>query len=394
MHATELFDKTIGPSCQWMHKARLEALKAAVEAVAVARCLSVTGLGRAVRATSEKNGIKRMDRLIGNNKLHAEAIEVYKAMAMWRLKGQERPIILIDWSPLKDDNSLHLLSSYLPSLGRGLPLYQEVYPESLVGNREVQSHFLDTLQELLPMGCCPVIVTDGGFKNPWFRAVEAKGWDWLGRIRGTTKLARPDEETWVRCTKVASLLPRNKATHLGEFLLTENNRLPCTLYGLKSPPKGRVDRTAHGQRAQSRKSRVNAARESEPWLLATSLPADNSLTESVIATYRKRMQIEEGFRDAKDERYGLGLDMSLSKSKDRYTVLLLVAALAVFIAWLFGKVAYQHKLHLKYQANTVTHRRVLSFVFLGIRIVRRGGIPIATRDLIAARNSLREAHAF
>jgi hypothetical protein len=124
------------------------------------------------------------------------------------------------------------------------------------------------------------------------------------------------------------------------------------------------------------------------------LPADDTLTESVIATYRKRMQIEEGFRDAKDERYGLGLDMSLSKSKARYTVLLLIAALAVFIAWLFGKVAYQRKLHLKYQANTVTHRHVLSFVYFGIRIARGSGIPVAARDIVAARNSLREAHTF
>lgn len=394
MHATDLFDKTIGPACQWMHKARLDALKAAVEAAMIARGLSVTGLGRVVRATSEKNGIKRMDRLIGNNKLQAEAMDVYGAMAMWRLKGQERPIILIDWSPLKEDNSLHLLSAYLPSLGRGLPLCQEVHPESLVGNGEVQGQFLDTLQGLVPTECRPIIVTDGGFKNPWFRAVEAKGWDWLGRIRGTTKLTRSGEEAWVRCTKVAALLPRNKATYLGNFLLAESNRLPCSLYGLKSPPKGRVDRTAHGHRARSRKSRVNAARESEPWLLATSLPAGDTLTGLVIATYRKRMQIEEGFRDTKDERYGLGLDMSLSKSKERYTVLLLIAALAVFIAWLFGKVAYQRKLHLKYQANTVTHRRVLSFVFFGVRIARGGGMSVAARDIVAARNSLREAHAF
>ena len=239
-----------------------------------------------------------------------------------------------------------------------------------------------------------MLVTDGGFKTPWFRAVEKNGWDWVGRVRGTTKLMRLGEDTWVRCTKIAASLQRNRPTYLGRFLLTECSKLPCTVFGLNNPPKGRVDKTAHGHRALSKKSRVNAEREKEPWLLATSLPGDNSLTGAVIAAYRKRMQIEEGFRDVKDERYGLGLDMSLTRTKERYTVLLLVAALAAFTAWLFGKVAYQRNLHLKYQANTVTHRRVLSFVYLGMRIARYGGTPISIMDLREAQTTLREAHAF
>lgn len=79
MHATELLDRTIGPACQWMHKVRFEALKKATQAAMVARCMSVTGLGRAVEATCEKEGIKRMARLIGNKLLQAEAVDVYRA---------------------------------------------------------------------------------------------------------------------------------------------------------------------------------------------------------------------------------------------------------------------------------------------------------------------------
>ncbi len=81
MHATELLDRTIGPACQWMQKVRFEALKKATQAAMVARCMSVTGLGRAVEATCEKEGIKRMDRLIGNKLLQAEAVDVYRATA-------------------------------------------------------------------------------------------------------------------------------------------------------------------------------------------------------------------------------------------------------------------------------------------------------------------------
>ncbi len=59
----------------------------------------------------------------------------------------------------------------------------------------------------------------------------------------------------------------------------------------------------------------------------------------MIAAYRKRMQVEEAFRDTKDERCGLSLDLAMPKTKERYTVLLLVAALAVFVAWMLEKVA-------------------------------------------------------
>lgn len=96
----------------------------------------------------------------------------------------------------------------------------------------------------------------------------------------------------------------------------------------------------------------------------------------------------------KDERYGLGLDLALSRTKARYTVRLLVAALAVFITWLFGKVAHQRKLHMRYQANTIAHRQVLSFVYLGVRIARKSPISISREELAIVRRDLHVACAF
>jgi len=37
---------------------------------------------------------------------------------------------------------------------------------------------------LLPPGAAPIIIADAGFKVPIFRAVEALGWRWVGRLRG------------------------------------------------------------------------------------------------------------------------------------------------------------------------------------------------------------------
>ena len=39
------------------------------------------------------------------------------------------------------------------------------------------------VKSVLPEGCRPIVVTDAGFRGPWFRDVEALGWDWVGRIR-------------------------------------------------------------------------------------------------------------------------------------------------------------------------------------------------------------------
>jgi hypothetical protein len=30
------------------------------------------------------------------------------------------------------------------------------------------------------------VITDAGFRAPWFRAVEAMGWHWIGRVRHRT----------------------------------------------------------------------------------------------------------------------------------------------------------------------------------------------------------------
>ena len=42
----------------------------------------------------------------------------------------------------------------------------------------------------------PIIVTDAGFKNLWFREVLALGWDFLGRTRHPNFYTLNDGKTW------------------------------------------------------------------------------------------------------------------------------------------------------------------------------------------------------
>ena len=86
--------------------------------------------------------------------------------------------------------------------------------------------------------------------------------------------------------------------------------------------------TRFGQRARSGHSKKNAAREREPWLLATSLPAGPNLAKRVVGLYATRMQIEEAFRDIKSARYGLSLEYSGTRQLQRLQVLLLIGSWA------------------------------------------------------------------
>jgi len=72
-------------------------------------------------------------------------------------------------------------------------------------------------------------------------------------------------------------------------------------------------------------------------------------------------------------------------------VLLLINALALFIDWLMGKVAELRKLHHCYQANTERSRRVLSFVFLGLRVLSRALLTITPEEWLRARRDIAEA---
>jgi len=69
-------------------------------------------------------------------------------------------------------------------------------PMRSYNNARTHRRFLHRLHSILPEGCCPVVVTDAGFRGPRFRDVEALGWDWIGRIRNRIKYLRPETGRW------------------------------------------------------------------------------------------------------------------------------------------------------------------------------------------------------
>ena len=79
----------------WVHIIRMQALMAAVVAVVRGGSLVFSNMGRALPGRP-KAGIKRIDRLMSNAKLHRELPLFYGAIAHKILAGVKRPIVLVD----------------------------------------------------------------------------------------------------------------------------------------------------------------------------------------------------------------------------------------------------------------------------------------------------------
>ncbi len=82
------------------------------------------------------------------------------------------------------------------------------------------------------------------------------------------------------------------------------------------------------------------------------------------------MRIEEGFRDLKSIRFGIGLRLQGSRSPARLNVLLLIAAIMAFAIYLCGQHAKTVGMARSYQANT-SLGNVLSLFSIGRQWLRR-----------------------
>lgn len=338
------------------HKARLVAVAAAVIAVLAAKRLSSSAMGRALPSGSAKHakhGIKRFDRLLGNERLHAELLLFYRGIASV-LVTPLRPVILVDWTQVRGP-FVALSAAMATDDGRPLTLLCRVHHVRRLGDAQTQREFLRQLAWVLPPGTRPIVISDAGFHGDFFREVLRLDWDFVGRIRGTARLFIDGKPT----TKEA--LYRRATADARDYAdagLYARRTLACRLVLVRRPhTKRRSKPTRNKELLEYRKQ----AR--DPWLLATSVMGEDA--EHVIALYAKRMQIEESFRDAKSPRFGLGLSDARCKSAPRMEVQLLLAALATATAYLIGRELEQRGAHRGFQANT-RRVRVLSLVRLGI----------------------------
>jgi hypothetical protein len=281
--------------------------------------------------------------------------------------------------------------------GRAVVVYSETHPVSRYNKPAVHRRFLRRLHEVLPEQCVPIIVTDAGFRSPWMKEVAALGWDYICRVRGLTRLRESGTVTWLPLRRVFSQIYRG-AKDFGFYELGRLARYRARVIGFRK--RRAVNRTGRQWRENwgdlvksDLNKQLRAA--SEPWILATSL---QSSPKKIVAYYRRRMQIEETFRDTKDTRFGLSMTQACTRSERRADILMLLASLAHLLSIVAGLVAEARNLGRGYQANTLRSRRVFSLSRLGRFIlagedswvISRSAVAVAWEMLQARVNPLLE----
>jgi hypothetical protein len=360
---------------RFIHAVRWRSFWATVEALLTGGNLWLTALGRARAGRNKvaKHSIKAVDRLIGNSLLFEERVRVYGALAKVLLTKCPRPVLLIDTCDVKPGR--FILSASVAWNGRAFPLYACVAPV-MKPKKRFLVQFLDQLELVLPPHCKPILATDAGFESPWFEAVDAKGWDFVGRIRNRIKFL-------VNKRRISLSELRGQATKRARSIKAvsfpkhkpHSRRIVLSVQPKSNHRKRLTTRGAPSQRHEDKHYSKGA---NEPLVLATTLTCN---AKAVVNIYATRMQVEENYRDAKNTRWGWALRQSTTRHAKRFEILMLIFAVACFIQQAIGFVAEQLNLHRHYQANTVRNRRVLSLFYLGSQILRTNDLRIVNRAI-------------
>lgn len=378
MNVSQILNKTFYLVTPNMHATRRKSLKASVASILAGAAATVTNIGRGIHSqVAEKHKIKRADRLLSNRQLLNEIPDIYVLCSRLFTPLTPNPVIHIDWSDLDEYKRHFLLRASLAFDGRSITLYEEVHGIKTKEKPTTHKAFLEVLKAMLPEYSIPVIVTDAGFKGPWFNMVTKLGWHYVGRAR-KPNFYHAGDNNW-QC--ISSLYPEATITPKAFKGQLCRYRPMGTLFVLyKQTPKGRHKVNRSGKPSRSKHSKASASRNRDPWLLVTSLPNKHKIAKKVVSIYQTRMQIEESFRDMKSHRFGMGFDTNLSKQKQRITVLILLTTLANLVTTLIGWTVVTANKHRRYQANTTKTKRVLSFHFVGLRAFVDNKLRLSLRD--------------
>jgi Transposase DDE domain len=387
MQQMRLLHKKFAKELPFIHKIRLNSLMSACITASTSNKLFLTGLGRnAVSKTKTSSNIEKVNRLLGNEFLYCERSAFYATMAAQLIPRWMSPWIHVDWSCINSTTNLYLLRASLSVKGRSIVLYEECHPKKKENNHTVHQQFLKNLKAVLPICEPPIIVTDAGFRAPWFRAVRQMRWHFVGRLRNKNLVLLEDTETW----QLSSLFFKQatgKPAHLGHALLTEKEQIPVHIVLYKGKNKNRHKRNLNKKISAAGKSKRYSNAAKEPWVLVTSLSQARDNSAHIVNIYRQRMRIEENFRDTKCSHYGQGLKHSLTKSPDRMAILLLIAAIATWAAWLAGLITTLKGNASDFQAHSAKFTNSLSMVYLGREAIKKKLI-VSTLQVVNAIKTL------
>ncbi len=157
----------------------------------------------------ERHNIRKMDRLLGNTKLHEELILFYQKVSHTLLAQTNTAVISVDWSATDKCENIHILRASISLQGRSQVMYEEVHEQSALNQHHVHKQFLSNLKHVLPEHVHAIIITDAGFCNPWFKEVQRLGYDWIGRTKSTVQYSNNAGKDWENCRALYDRATKN-----------------------------------------------------------------------------------------------------------------------------------------------------------------------------------------
>lgn len=391
MLARQLCHKFLSSSLKEIHQKRVRTIEALTLSLLNDSHLTLSSIGQNLSGAAKvKNKIKRVDRFLGNERVHEDILYIYKGLASWIFEGMEELFIFVDWSGCCRQEQ-HIVRASAMYQGRSINIYNETYSRQDMETEQTHGTFLENLKEVLPRKIKVTIITDAGFKTPWFKKVQSLGWNFAGRVRGNIQFRLENETDWQSTKALHSKAINAKVVRLGKGQLgkTTSKSLEGHFFIYKAFSKGRKKKKQKGKSIFPDNEKRCKALNTEPWILFSSCENSIESAQHVKKIYKGRMQIEQNFRDDKSERFGMGFRYSRTKSLQRLNTLFLLSTIATYLLWWIGVSAEKKKLHWDFQANTVRSRRVLSFIFLAKKIIKQDILTLDVSDCFSTLNEVR-----
>ena len=315
-----------------LHAKRVKSLAGATLGAIQSASLAVSLIGQGLalaRGRLTKHAVKQVDRLLSNRGIDVDALLVH--WVAYVIGKRDSITVAMDWTEFDADGQATIMLSLLSRHGRATPLVWLTVDKAALKNRRngYEYQVLVRLAETLPADVRVRIVADRGFgDHKLYRVLtEELKFDFVIRFRGNITVTATDGEA------------RAAADWVGA------GGRARTLRGAAVTAEAYPVATVVCVRAKGMK---------EPWCLAASTADEPA--RALINLYAKRWEIEGGFRDTKDLRFGMGLGSMHVSTPDRRDRLWLINAFAVVLLTLLGAAGEQlgYDRHLK--TNTTKRR--------------------------------------